>query len=101
MVIALFVPLAGNASAPFAGRGDVLVPAAEVPTEHALDHFAWAALAVSTVTLNVTELWPPDTGPGPGANTIKHIRNLLHGGQNDEDGSRRKEKDEKEKECQV
>lgn len=36
----LFVPLAGNTSAPFAGRGDVLVPAAEVPTEHALYHFA-------------------------------------------------------------
>jgi len=54
----------------------VLVPAAEVPNEHALDHFAWAALAASTVTLNVTELWPPDTGPGPGANTIKQIRNL-------------------------
>lgn len=86
----LFVPLAGNASAPFTGQGDVLVPDAEVPTEHALYHFAWAALAVSTVTLNVTELWPPDTGPGPGANSIKQIRNLLHRGQKDEVGLRRK-----------
>lgn len=48
------------------------------------------ALVVSMVTLNVTELWPPDTGPGPGANSIKQIRNLLHRGQKDEGGLRRK-----------
>lgn len=86
----LFVPLVGNDRAPLTARGNVSVPAAGGTTERAPYRFARAGVPIFTVTLNVTELWPPDTSSIPGANTIIRIRKIPQRGQKDKDGLGRK-----------